>query len=133
MGKQDIGVAYSNIDEGFLQFKYSPSIGAYVRVADGSFRYTEKGWVFDRRGDNVGTFRSVGTFKLSATQTAFSGPGTFTQFDLRGKPILVEPSRPPRRSSLSKSARYSGGFPDLEGLGRELADLFDRATQLRCI
>lgn len=84
-------VATGNVDEGFLEFKYSPSMGAYVRAADGSFRYTEKGWVFDRRGNNVGTFRSMGTFRLNASQKAFSGPGTFTQFDSRGKSILVEP------------------------------------------
>ena len=84
-------VATGNIDEGFSQFKYSPSMGAYVRLADGSFRYTEKGWVFDRQGTNVGTFLSVGTFKLTSSQNMFRGPGTFTQFDMHGKATIVEP------------------------------------------
>ena len=83
-------VATGNIDEGFQQFRYSPSLGAYTRATDGSYRYSERGWTFDRRGNNVGTFRSVGTFKLDARQKTFSGPGTFTQLDSRGKPLFVE-------------------------------------------
>jgi hypothetical protein len=83
-------VATGNVDEGFQQFKYSPSLGAYARVTDGSYRYSERGWTFDLGGKNVGTFRSVGTFKVDPTNKRFSGPGTFTQLDLLGKPLFVE-------------------------------------------
>jgi hypothetical protein len=79
-----------NIDEGFQGFKYSPSMGAYALMTDGSYRYAERGWTFDQRGNNVGTFRSVGTFKLDATKKIFSGPGTFTQLDSKGKTLFVE-------------------------------------------
>jgi|SRR5579863_2307360 len=83
-------VCTGNIDEGFQQQKYSPSMGAYVRNADGSYRYEERGWVYDPKGNNVGAFRSVGTITLAADQKTFSGPGVFTQFDMKGKPVYKE-------------------------------------------
>ena len=81
-----------NIDAGFAGFSYSPSMGAYTREGkSNSYRYLEKGWVFDRKGNNVGTFQSSGTFQLAATGRSFSGPGTFAQFDLKGKQVFSEP------------------------------------------
>lgn len=84
-------VATGSIDEGFQGFKYGPTMGSYTMQPDGSYRYIEKGWVFDMRGANVGAFRSAGTFKLGAGQRSFSGPGTFTQFDVNGKVVFEEP------------------------------------------
>ena len=81
-----------NIDAGFQGFSYSPSMGAYTRDGKSkTYRYLEKGWVFDRTGTNIGSFQSTGTFKLGATSQSFSGPGTFVQFDLKGKQIVSEP------------------------------------------
>jgi hypothetical protein len=84
-------VATGNYDEGFQHFKYSPTMGSYVRESNGTYRYTEKGWVFDLKGNNVGTFRSQGTFTLDAGENSLRGPGTFTQFDSKGKAVFVEP------------------------------------------
>ena len=50
-------VGTGSIDEGFDQFKFSPTMCACPRSADGSFRYAEKGCVFDLNGKSVGTFR----------------------------------------------------------------------------
>jgi hypothetical protein len=83
-------VASGNIDEGFQGFKYGPTLGSYVRRADGTYRYSERGWVFDMKGNNVGSFQSVGTFRLGADQKSLAGPGTFTQLDLHGKTIVEE-------------------------------------------
>jgi hypothetical protein len=83
-------VGTGDTDEGYQGTKLSPTMGAYVRAADGSYRYAEQGWVFDLKGNNVGSFRSAGTFKLNATQTAFTGPGTVTQFDLHRKTVATD-------------------------------------------
>ena len=78
-------VATGNVDENFMGFKYSPSMGTYVRIGNGSYRYRERGYVFDLTGHNVGSFTSIGTFKLSADGNTMSGPGTFTQYDVKAK------------------------------------------------
>lgn len=78
-------VATGNVDENFMGFKYSPTMGTYTRVGNGSYRYRERGYVFDLTGHNVGSFTSVGTFKLSADANTMSGPGTFTQYDVKSK------------------------------------------------
>jgi hypothetical protein len=83
-------VGSGDIDEGFQGFKYGPRLGAYVRESHDGYRYNERGWVFDTKGNNVGIFRSEGTFLLSSDGTSFSGPGTFTQSDRRGKSIIRE-------------------------------------------
>jgi hypothetical protein len=82
-------VGTGDLDEGYQGTKLSPTMGAYVRAPDGSFRYAEKGWVFDLKGNNVGAFRSSGTFRLDATRTQFSGPGTFMQLDVHGKTVAT--------------------------------------------
>lgn len=88
------GGAYTgtgNVDAGFGGFTYSPTMGAYAREGQTkTYRYVEKGWAFDRKGNNVGTFQSQGTFALDATGRSFAGPGTFLQFDLKGKQIVSE-------------------------------------------
>lgn len=83
-------IATGSVDEGFMGFRYSPTMGAYVRRADGSYKYRERGYVFDMKGSNVGTFTSVGTFELHADHQTFHGPGIFTQFDRQSKPVATE-------------------------------------------
>lgn len=83
-------IATGDIDENFMGFKYSPTMGAYKRNADGSYRFHERGYAFDLKGNNVGTFTTLGTFQLDAGRETFSGPGTFTQFDLKSKPVARE-------------------------------------------
>ncbi len=83
-------VATGSIDERFQDFKYSPTMGAYIRAADGSFKYRERGYVFDLKGDNVGAVTSTGTLRLDETGAALHGPGTFTQYDLHAKPVFTE-------------------------------------------
>lgn len=78
-------IATGSVDENFQGFKYSPTMGTYVRVGNGSYRYRERGYVFNLSGHNVGSFTSAGTFTLSADGNSFTGPGTFTQIDLRKK------------------------------------------------
>jgi hypothetical protein len=83
-------VCTGNVDENFSGFKFGPTMGAYVRNPDGSYKYRERGYVFDMKGNDVGTFTSEGTFRLEAGSGTFRGPGTFTQFDLHSKPIARE-------------------------------------------
>jgi hypothetical protein len=83
-------VATGNIDENFMGFRYSPTMGAYSRNADGSYKYRERGYAFDMKDNNVGTFTSRGTFTLDQDGNAFRGPGTFTQYDLKSKPVATE-------------------------------------------
>jgi hypothetical protein len=83
-------VATGSVDENFMNFKYSPTMGEYTRIADRSYKYRERGYVFDLKGTNVGTFTSTGSFQLNAAGNAFRGPGTFTQYDLKSKPIATE-------------------------------------------
>lgn len=84
-------VATGNIDENFMGLRYSPTMGAYTSEGDGAYKYREHGYAFDLKGRNVGTFASTGTFRLDANLRAFRGPGTFTQYDLKLKPVEVEP------------------------------------------
>lgn len=83
-------VVTGNVDENYMGLRYSPSMGTYARSADRSYRYRERGYVFDLKGRNVGSFTSVGTFKLSSDGTTLTGPGTFTQFDLKSKEVARE-------------------------------------------
>jgi hypothetical protein len=83
-------VATGNIDENFMNFKYSPTMGSYTRHSDGSYKYREHGYVFDIHGKNVGTFRSIGTFTVDGSGDKFHGPGTFTQLDLHSKVVASE-------------------------------------------
>jgi hypothetical protein len=76
-------VATGNVDENFMGFKYGTTMGTYARNGDGSYRYRERGYVFDLRGRNVGSFTSSGTFRLAGD--VLSGPGTFVQYDLKSK------------------------------------------------
>jgi hypothetical protein len=76
-------VTTGNVDENYMGFKYGPAMGTYQRNGDGSYRYRERGYVFDLRGRNVGTSTSMGTFRVSADGNTLSGPGTFIQFDLK--------------------------------------------------
>jgi hypothetical protein len=83
-------IATGSIDENFMNFKYSPTMGTYTRGADGSYKYRERGYAFDMKGKNVGTFTSVGTFRLDTDGNTFRGPGTFTQYDMHSKPVASE-------------------------------------------
>ena len=83
-------VALGNIDLAFLNYRYSSTVGAYVKNADGSYSYRERGWTFTRGGVCNGSFESNGTFVLDADGSTFRGPGTFKQFDLAGNTILTE-------------------------------------------
>lgn len=83
-------VASGNIDQGFYNFVYGPTLGAYTQNADGSYSYREMGWTYARGGVCNGSFESVGTFVLDGSGNSFSGPGTFKQFDLSGKTILTD-------------------------------------------
>jgi len=78
-------VTTGDVDENYMGFKYGPGMGSYQRSGDGSYRYRERGYVFDLRGRNVGSSTSVGTFRISADGNTLSGPGTFIQFDLKSK------------------------------------------------
>ena len=82
-------VATGDVDENFAGFKYGTTMGTYARNGDGSYRYRERGYVFDLRGRNVGSFSSNGTFRI--TGDTLSGPGTFIQYDLKSKEISREP------------------------------------------
>jgi len=83
-------IAVGNIDGGFFNFRYSPTLGAYVKNADGSYRYREIGWTYTRGGVHNGSFESIGTFVLDASGNTFSGPGSIKQFDLTGRTILTD-------------------------------------------
>ena len=83
-------VTIGNIDGGFYNFRYGPTLGAYAQNADGSYRYREIGWTYTRGGVCNGTFETTGTFVLDASGDSFSGPGVFKQFDLSGRTILSE-------------------------------------------
>ena len=83
-------VALGNIDLGFLNYRYSPTVGAYVKNADGSYSYRERGWTFTRGGVCNGSLESTGTFVLDSDGITFRGPGTYRQFDLAGNTILTE-------------------------------------------
>jgi hypothetical protein len=83
-------VATGNLDENYMGFKYGPTMGAYARQSDGSFRYRERGYAFDLNGKNVGTFAAAGTLRLSSDGNAFDGPGTWKQVDARGKVVVTE-------------------------------------------
>jgi hypothetical protein len=78
-------VVTGNVDENYMGFKYGPGMGTYQRSGDGSYRYRERGYVFDLRGRGVGSSTSSGTFRVSADGNTLSGPGTFIQFDLKSK------------------------------------------------
>ena len=83
-------IAVGNIDGGFFNFRYSPTLGAYAKNADGSYRYREIGWTYTKGGVCNGSFESIGTFILDASGNTFSGPGSFKQFDLTGRTILTD-------------------------------------------
>jgi len=83
-------VANGNIDQAFLNYRFSPTTGAYVRNADGTYSYRERGWTYTRGGVCNGSFESTGTFTLAASGDQFSGPGVFKLFDLTGNTILTE-------------------------------------------
>jgi hypothetical protein len=83
-------IATGNLDENYMGFKYGPTMGAYVREDDGSYRYRERGYAFDLKGKNAGTFAANGTLRLSSDGNAFSGPGTWKQLDGRGKAVATE-------------------------------------------
>jgi hypothetical protein len=83
-------VTIGNIDGGLYNFRYGPTLGAYVKNTDGSYRYREIGWTYTRGGVKTGSFESTGTFVLDASGNSFSGPGSFKQFDLAGNTILTE-------------------------------------------
>lgn len=83
-------VTIGNIDQGFYNFNYGPTLGAYVQNADGSYSYREIGWTYTRGGVCNGSFESTGTFVLDSSGTSFGGPGVFKQFDLTGKTILTD-------------------------------------------
>lgn len=76
-------VATGDVDENYMGFKYGTIMGTYARNGDGSYRYRERGYVFDLRGRNVGSFTSTGTLRIAGD--TFSGPGTFVQYDLKSK------------------------------------------------
>lgn len=83
-------VTIGNLDGGFYNFRYGPTLGAYLKNADGSYRYREIGWTYSRGGVCNGSFESTGTFVVDASGHTFSGPGVFKQSDLTGKTILTE-------------------------------------------
>ena len=83
-------VTNGDVDKGFLNFQFSPTTGAYVKNADGSYSYRERGWTYTRGGVCNGAFESVGTFVLSEAGDTFSGPGVFRMYDLAGNTILTE-------------------------------------------
>ena len=83
-------ITICNIDGGFYNVRYGPTLGAYAKNADGSYRYREIGWTYTRGGVCNGTFESTGTFDLDSSGTTFSGPGVFKQFDLSGNLMLTE-------------------------------------------
>lgn len=83
-------IATGNVDENLMNFKFSPTMGTYVRSSDRSYEYRERGYVFDMKGKNVGTFTSAGTLHLGADGNSFSGPGRYTQYDLQSKVIARE-------------------------------------------
>jgi hypothetical protein len=83
-------VAIGDIDQGYFNVHYGPTVGAYTKNPDGSYRYRETGWTYTRGGVCNGTFESTGTFVLDASGNSFSGPGVFKQFDLKGNTLLTE-------------------------------------------
>lgn len=83
-------VTIGNIDQGFYNFNYGPTLGAYVQNADGSYSYREIGWTYTRGGVCNGSFESTGTFVLDSSGNSFSGPGSFKQFDLAGHTTLTD-------------------------------------------
>jgi hypothetical protein len=85
-------VAPADVDEGFQGLKFSPTMGACVPQEDRSFSHKERGWVYDQAsGSNVGTFESVGAFKVNPSGTRFAGAGTFTMADRNGVVFYKEP------------------------------------------
>jgi hypothetical protein len=87
---RDAYIATGNIDENFMNMKFGPTLGAYSRMTDGSYKYRERGFVYDMKGHNIGTFTSVGSFRLGSQGNTFAGSGTYTQYDLRAKPKATE-------------------------------------------
>lgn len=83
-------VTNGDVDQGFLGYRFSPTTGAYVKNADESYSYRERGWTYNRGGVCNGSFESTGTFVLDASGNTFSGPGVFKMFDLAGNTIITE-------------------------------------------
>jgi hypothetical protein len=83
-------VAVGNIDQGFLDWRFSATMGAYTRIAQRSYSYRERGWTYSKAGEHNGSFESVGTFVLDESGTTFSGPGVFRMFDTAGTVIWEE-------------------------------------------
>jgi hypothetical protein len=83
-------VATSDADENYMDSKYSPTMGAYVPTGNGSYRFRGAGYIFDLKGKNRGSFKSVGTFRLNADRNRFQGTGLFTEYDLKSKPTSTE-------------------------------------------
>ncbi len=82
--------ATGDVDEKYLNMKFSPTMGAYIPIGPQSVRYREKGWTYDLAGKKIGTFNGVGTFTLDNSGKALSGPGVFSLYDLRGNVIFTE-------------------------------------------
>src|ERR1041384_4779908 len=57
-------ITIGNIDGGFYNFRYGPTLGAYVQNSDGSYRYREIGWTYTKGGVSHGSFELVGQFVL---------------------------------------------------------------------
>lgn len=83
-------VTVGDIDGNFYGYRYSPTVGAYSKNADGSYSYRERGWTYTQGGVCNGTFESVGTLVLDGTGNTLSGPGVFKQFNLAGRTIVME-------------------------------------------
>jgi hypothetical protein len=83
-------VASGDIDQGFLNFHFGPTHGAYAKNADGSYRYREIGWTYSRGGVRTGSFESIGTFTVDGSGNQITGPGVFRLIDLKGNVVISE-------------------------------------------
>jgi hypothetical protein len=72
-------------------FKYSPTMGTYVRTGHNSYQLRERSWAMDASGNPAGYSDFTGTAVVTADGKSFSGSGTYVQYDLNGNVVFNEP------------------------------------------
>jgi hypothetical protein len=69
-------------------FKYSPTMGTYVRTGHNSYRLRERAWAMYDNGEPAGYSDFTGTAIVAPDGKSFSGSGAFNQYGLDNKPVF---------------------------------------------